>query len=117
MMFARASDDTIDLRQSLVYPNCYDIFNHFEGGLRIRRNGVTHLCTGLKIIADLGESCVLTDRYGYCVANHVEVQNMKLIDDDCIRLKLINRTNKDVIVPYGEILAQVMIFPIEMVGR
>jgi hypothetical protein len=47
----------------------------------------------------------------------VEVQNVGLDDDECIQLKLINRTNKDVIIPYGEIVAQIMILPTEMVGR
>lgn len=116
MMYAKTNDETIDLRESMVYPNCYDIFNQFDN-LRIRRFGITSICTGLKVIADLGERCVLTDRYGFCVSHHVEVQNVGLDDDECIQLKLINRTNKDVIIPYGEIVAQIMILPTEMVGR
>jgi dUTPase len=116
MLYAKTRDECFDLRESMIYPNCYDIFNEWSE-LRIKKHGVTVLCTGIKIIADLGERCLLTDRYGFCVTHHVEVQNVRLRDDECIGLKLINRTNRDVIVPYGEIIAQVMTIPIDMIGR
>lgn len=115
-MYAKTRDEVIDLRESMIYPNCYDLFNGYDN-LRVRRNGITVICTGIKVVAELGERCLLTDRYGFCVGNHVEVQNARLNDDECIKLKMINRSNKDVIVPYGVILAQVMVLPIEMVGR
>jgi len=116
MMFVKVNSETLDLMESMIYPNCYDLFNQFKD-LRIRRNGVSTLCSGIKVNADLGERCVLTDRYGFCVSNHVEVQNVGLCNDQCIVLKFINRTNKDVIIPYGEIVAQIMVLPIDMVGR
>jgi len=116
MMYKKLWNECIDLRESMVYPDCYDIFNCWAG-LCVRKNGTTTVATGLKVIAGLGEKMVVTDRYGFCVTNQLEVENIKLTDDDTIDLKLINRTNKDVMIPYGAILCQVMLIPLEMVGR
>ena len=116
MMYKKLWNECIDLRESMVYPDCYDIFNCWAG-LCIRKSGSTTINTGLKVIAGLGEKLVLTDRYGFCVTSGMEIENKEVVDDDDVLLKIINRTNKDVIVPYGVILCQIMLLPIEMVGR
>jgi dUTPase len=115
-MYKKLWNECIDLRESMVYPDCYDIFNCWAG-LCVRKNGTTVVATGLKVLAGLGEKLVVTDRYGFCVTHQLEVQNAKLNDDDDIQLKIINRTNKDVMIPYGAILCQVMLIPLEMIGR
>lgn len=116
MLYAKVWQSAIDLRESMVYPDCYDIFNCWEG-LRLRKKGITNIAIGLKIVAGLGEMCLLTDRYGFCVTHYVEVENKVVYDDFPIGLKLINRTNEDILVPYGEILCQIMIMNVDMVGR
>ena len=116
MIYAKTLNHAFDLRESLVYPDCFDIFNCWPG-LCLRKRGATFVSIGLKILAGLGEKCVLTDRYGFCVTNFIEVENMTILDDDPLRLKLINRSNRDVIIPYGEILCQVMVLNIDMIGR
>jgi dUTPase len=116
MIYSKLFNDTIDLRESLVYPDCYDIFNSWPN-LRLRKNGATTIELGVKVIAGLGEKCVMTDRYGYCVTNGIHVENKVVADDLPIFVKLINRTNSDVFIPHGEILCQIMVFTIDMVGR
>lgn len=106
----------IDIRESMVYIDCYDIFNCWPG-LCLRKKGITTVEIGLKVIAGLGEKCVITDRYGFCVTNYIEVENMAVEDDKPIKLKLINRTNRDIIIDHGEILCQVMVLNIDMIGR
>ena len=115
-MYQKLWNECIDLRESMVYPDTYDIFNCWTG-LCVRKNGATTVQTGLRAIAGLGEKLVVTDRYGFCVTHQLEVENMQVIDDEDIQLKLINRTNKDIVIPYGAILCQIMMLQIEMVGR
>jgi dUTPase len=115
-MYAKTFPGAIDLRESFIYPDCYDIFNSWEG-LRLRKRGTTVISLGIKVIAGLGEKCVLTDRYGACVTNFIEVENKVVGDDQPISVKLINRSNQDVVIKHGEILCQIMILSIDMVGR
>jgi dUTPase len=116
MLYAKEADDVMDIRESMVFPNCYDIFNQYEN-LVVRRLGTTVVNSKLRVVAELGEKCILTDRYGFCVTNHVEVQNVRLVDNQSIWIKLINRSNRNIIIPLGEIIAQIMLLPIDMVGR
>jgi dUTPase len=51
------------------------------------------------------------------VTNFIEVENKVVGDDQPISVKLINRSNQDVVIKHGEILCQIMILSIEMVGR
>ncbi len=116
MIYARTFYDAFDLRESMVYPNCFDIFNYWPG-LCLEKRGSTVLELGIKVIAGLGEKCFLTDRYGFCVTHFIEVENKVVGDDLPIRVKLTNRTNRDIIIPHGEILCQIMVLGIDMVGR
>lgn len=116
MIFAKTFYDAYDMRESIVYPNCFDIFNYWPS-LCIRKHGSTTLEIGLKVIAGLGEKCFLIDRYGFCVTNFIEVENMEVGDDKPIMVKMTNRTNRDIFIPRGEILCQIMVLGIDMVGR
>jgi dUTPase len=116
MIYAKTFGEAFDIRESMIFPDCFDIFNCWPG-LCLPKKGTTVIELGLKIIAGLGEKCVLTDRYGYCVAHFIEVENKVVGDDYPLYIKLINRTNRDVMIPCGEILCQIMVLNIDMVGR
>lgn len=116
MLFSKLWSGSIDVKESMVFPDCYDVFNSYTD-LFIEKNGVTTINLGITILSGLGEKCVLMDRYGYTVSHQIELENMALDDDTPVCAKFINRTNRDVIVPLGEILCQIMVFNIDMVGR
>jgi hypothetical protein len=116
MISRQTSLSALPPQQSIIYPNCYDVFNCWND-LVIRKNRFLQVSLGFKIFDDLGERCVLVDRYGFCVTNHLTVENMPIVNDIPIWCKITNNTNKDIHVPHGAILCQIMRLPIDMVGR
>lgn len=116
MLFVRVLKEGYDIKESMVYPDTYDCFNHWPELLVKKRNHI-FIPLGIKTIAGLGERLVLTDRYGFCVSNGMEVRNQALMDDIPICIKITNNSSNDIIIPDGAILCQIMVLQMEMVGR
>lgn len=116
MLIRKVLGEEVIILKSIVYSNCYDIFN-CRSDLKIIKNGVSYVALNFKILSDAEEQCLLVDRYGFCVTNKIELENMVIKDDVLVWVKLINRSNIDVRIPYGEIIGQIMCLPTDFVDR
>jgi hypothetical protein len=115
MLFEKMVPDVLEMRESMIYPECWDVFNQMD--VVVKADFTTVLNTRLRVFRELGENLFVTNRYGFCVAHGVEVENYAVEHMQVLKLMLVNRTGLDILMPFGAIVAQIVLMPNELVGR
>lgn len=110
MQFVRVLSQTYDFFPSLLYENTFDIFNCWSN-LVIRKRSHLYIPIGFKFVLGGDEGLIIVDRYGFCVENRLEVQNVVIQHDNPVCIKITNNSSEDVFIPQRKILCQIMVPP------